>query len=65
MAKMPDVNRLLESADASSFLREQALRCTQLARDCPHAPTSHRLEAFAVELVIKAAELEKELAGLR
>ena len=62
---MPDLNDRLESADASSFLREQALRCTQLARDCPHAPTSHRLEAFAVELVLRAAELEKELAGLR
>jgi hypothetical protein len=61
---MPDVNKLLGSADASSFLREQALHCTRLARDCPHAPTAHRLEAFAVELVLKAAELEKESADL-
>jgi hypothetical protein len=65
MATMPGANSSLGSADASSFLREQALLCTQLARECPHAPTSHRLEAFAVELVMKAAELEKELVELR
>ena len=62
---MPDINSLAGTPDASSFLREQAVRCTKLARDCPHTPTSHRLEAFAVELVLKAAELEKEFAELR
>ena len=40
------------------YLREQAQRCTQLARDCPHLPTAHELEAIGVELMQKAAELD-------
>jgi hypothetical protein len=40
------------------YLREQAQRCTRLARDCPHLPTAHELEAIGVELMQKAAELD-------
>jgi hypothetical protein len=46
----------------ASFLREHAHRCTQLARKCPHRPTAHALEAFGIELMLKAAELDKALA---
>jgi hypothetical protein len=45
-------------ADAS-YLREQAQRCIGLARDCPHPPTAHGLEAIGTELMQKAAELDK------
>jgi hypothetical protein len=41
-----------------SYLREQAHRCTRLARNCPHLPTSQELEAIGVELMEKAAELD-------
>jgi hypothetical protein len=47
---------------APSYLREQATRCARLARDCPHTPTSHQLEAIAVELMEKAAELDDLLS---
>ena len=55
--------RRTASDDAASYLREQAQRCVRLARDCPHSPTSHQLEAIGMELMEKAAELE-ELFGL-
>jgi len=42
----------------ASYLREQAQRCVRLARDCPHLPTSHQLEAISVELMEKAAQLD-------
>lgn len=47
-----------------SYLREQAHRCVRLARQCPHLPTSHELEAISVELMEKAAELD-EVLGIR
>jgi hypothetical protein len=40
------------------YLREQAQRCTRLARNCPHLPTAHELEALGIELMQKAAELD-------
>jgi hypothetical protein len=40
------------------YLREQAQRCARLARDCPHVPTAHELEAIGIELMEKAAELD-------
>jgi hypothetical protein len=40
------------------YLREQAQRCTRLARNCPHLPTAQELEAIGVELMQKAAELD-------
>jgi hypothetical protein len=43
----------------STYLRDLAQRCGGLARDCPHAPTSHQLEAIGVELMQKAAELDQ------
>jgi hypothetical protein len=46
----------------ASYLREQAQRCARLARDCPHLPTSHQLEAISVELMEKAAELDELFA---
>jgi hypothetical protein len=49
------------SIDAA-YLREQAQRCVRLARDCPHLPTSHELEAIGVDLMERAAEVEKLLA---
>ncbi len=43
----------------ATYLREQALHCVRLARDCPHSPTSHELEAIGIELMEKAAELDE------
>ena len=43
----------------STYLREQAQRCVRIARQCPHLPTSHELEAIGVELMAKAAELDE------
>jgi hypothetical protein len=40
------------------YLREQAQRCARLARDCPHVPTAHELEAIGIELMEKAAQLD-------
>jgi hypothetical protein len=40
------------------YLREQAQRCTRLARECPHLPTAHELEAIGIELMQRAAELD-------
>jgi hypothetical protein len=46
------------------YLRKQAQRCMSLARDCPHLPTSHALEALGVEFMEKASEND-ELSTLR
>jgi hypothetical protein len=46
----------------TSYLREQAQRCVQLARDCPDVRTSHQLEAIGIELMLKAEEID-ELLG--
>lgn len=46
----------------TSFLRDQAHRCTRLARACPHAPTALELEALGVELMVKAGEVKEALA---
>jgi len=46
-------------AYSSSYMRDLAQRCTRAARDCPHQPTSHELEAIGVELMLKAAELDE------
>lgn len=43
----------------ASYLREQAQRCARLARDCPHNPTAHELEAMGIDLMEKAAELDQ------
>lgn len=43
----------------SSYMRTLAQRCTRAARECPHLPTSHELEAIGVELMQKAAELDE------
>ena len=56
--KMPGAAKPYIWAD-ESYLREQAQRCVRLARDCPHRPTSHELEAIGIELMAKAAELEE------
>lgn len=53
-----------DMSDAASYLRKHAQRCVRLARDCPHLPTSHQLEAIGLELMEKAAELD-ELFGLQ
>ena len=45
------------------YLREIAQTCTRLARACPHLPTSHGLEEVAVDLMMKAKELEKLHSG--
>jgi len=47
-----------------SYLREQAHRCAQLARECPHLPTSQALEEIGIEFMEKAAELD-DLLGVR
>jgi len=43
----------------ASYLREQAQRCVRVARDCPHKPTAHELEAIGIDLMQKAAELDQ------
>jgi len=45
-------------ADAA-YLRERAHRCVAMAGNCPHLPTSQAVEALGVELMEKAAELDK------
>ena len=60
---MPNADRHGTLVDAS-YLREQAHRFTRLARDCPHTPTSHQLEAIGIELMEKAAELDELIADL-
>lgn len=48
----------------ATYLREQALRCTRAARECPHSATSHELEAMGIEWMQKAAELDQlQLTG--
>ena len=47
------------------YLRKRAHLCVALARDCPHLPTSQALEALGVELMEKAAELDKLTADDR
>jgi hypothetical protein len=49
---------------SATYLREQAQRCVRLARDCPHWPTSHELEALGIDLMEKAAEIDELLANL-
>jgi hypothetical protein len=45
-----------------SYLRDQAMRCVRLARECPHLPTAQKLEAIGIEFMEKAAELDDLLA---
>jgi CheY-like chemotaxis protein len=45
--------------DTAKYLREIAHTCSRLARDCPHSPTSHGLEAVAMDLMAKAMEIEQ------
>ena len=47
----------------ATYLRELAQRCSGLARECPHSPTGHGLEAISVELMAKAAELDELQRG--
>lgn len=56
---MPSAETYLWVWVDASYLRKQAQRCVELARDCPHLPTSHELEAMGVELMEKAAELDE------
>ncbi len=44
-------------ADAP-YLREQAQRCSRLARDCPHLPTAHELEAIGVGIDAEGRRLD-------
>jgi hypothetical protein len=46
----------------TSFLREQAQRCVQLARDWPDVPISHQLEAIGLELMLRAEEIDSLLS---
>ncbi len=43
----------------SAYMRALAQRCSRIARDCPHRPTSQELEAIGVELMEKAAEVDE------
>jgi hypothetical protein len=42
------------------YLREKAHYCVALSRQCPDSATARALEALGVELMEKAAELEKD-----
>ena len=43
----------------AAYLRRQAQRCARLARDCPHQPTVDELAAIGMDLMQKAAELDR------
>lgn len=43
----------------TSYLREKAHYCVVLARGCPDLTTSRALEALGVELMEKAADLDR------
>jgi hypothetical protein len=43
----------------ATYLREKAHHCVALARDCPDLITSRALEALGIELMEKAAEVER------
>jgi hypothetical protein len=43
----------------TSYMRALALRCSRVARECPHRPTSLELEAMGAELMEKAAEIDE------
>ncbi len=45
--------------DIIKYLRELALKCAHLARDCPHVDTAHGLEEISVSLMEKASELQQ------
>jgi|SRR6186713_3205946 hypothetical protein len=47
----------------ASYLREQATRFIRLARQHRDFPVSHDLEIISIELMEKAAQLERYLAG--
>jgi hypothetical protein len=47
----------------ASYLRDIALQCAALARNCPHLPTSQALEGLSVELMERASKLEKEVSS--
>lgn len=49
---------------SSTYLRERAQKCVRMARDCPHWPTSHELEALGIDLMEKAAEVDALLNDL-
>jgi hypothetical protein len=53
-----------EAMQDAAFLREQAARCYQLARECLDLATTTKLNALGDEYVRKAVELEKS-AGNR
>jgi hypothetical protein len=44
----------------ASYLRDIAQQCAAIARKCPYLPTSRDLEALSIELMERAAEMEKE-----
>jgi hypothetical protein len=44
------------------YLREKAHYCVTLSRKCAHTATAQALEVLGVELMEKAAELEKDLS---
>jgi hypothetical protein len=43
----------------ASYMRTLAQRCSRVAHNCPHRPTSLELEAIGVELMEKAAEIDE------
>jgi len=49
--------------ELTKYLRDLAQTCTRLARVCPHGPTSHGLEEIALDLMVKAKELEDVQRG--
>jgi hypothetical protein len=42
------------------YLREKAHYCVALARRCPHLATAQALEILGIEMMEKAAELERD-----
>lgn len=50
-------------AEITNYLRNMAQTCIVLARACPDMPTSRRLEEIAIDLAVKAREIEELYSG--
>lgn len=46
-------------AEITNYLRSMAHTCIVLARACPDTPTSRGLEEMAIDLAMKAREIEE------
>ena len=50
-------------AEITNYLRSMAQTCIILARACPDMQTSRALEEMAIDLAVKAREIEELYSG--